>query len=448
MDHGNDTRLEVTSRPAHLFGPLVLLLILGVIAVCAFRISREAVQQRVTLSDGTTIEFLGISAGNATFTTETTWQKTARKHMPPRFTRWLPTPVSGNCGYDSNSVTVFLRVGVPPGTLPDHRPWKGYRTKDEVGFCYPRDGGYCSFGSGTPGGLVYGLTLRSFPRRPAKFTFELLDEKENVIASFLLTNPSGRTFPEWSPEPVPQTKTNGPVVLTLSSLANEGQHLRPEWNLTSTSTAWAKTRPRYYSVQDPTGNTGRMLSPREKTWKLTTLVYRDRPEHFAPDEKLILTNLALPGPAQMLELDQRVTLGIFSLNIQALCGPGDVVVSNRTHRTIVPLTARSGGHSSSSHADGTRVDSWSSSKHFLLLELNGAVDNDELQLEVTDDQGRAVNTKDGGYYGQGGARVYLREFMPEPNAMSLSIEARVSRPLLFEFLIAPPHPPANLPQSN
>src|SRR5690242_15394710 len=73
--------------------------------------ARENLQgvQRVTLADGTKIEFVGTAVGGQTFSSETPWLKRARRFLPVSLQRrWLPNEFTADCGYGSNSLTVYF----------------------------------------------------------------------------------------------------------------------------------------------------------------------------------------------------------------------------------------------------------------------------------------------------------------------------------------------------
>ena len=106
--------------------------------------------QRVTvLPNGVRIEFLGSAVGNAIFTTEKSWHKTARRWLPVSVTRRIPPASSSQCSSGSNSVTFHFRALDPFGSLGGTDPWENCTTEDESGFRYPASGGSCSSGGAT-----------------------------------------------------------------------------------------------------------------------------------------------------------------------------------------------------------------------------------------------------------------------------------------------------------
>src|SRR6185436_4431741 len=143
-----------------------------------------------------------------------------------------------------NSVTVYVRATDHSGAPINSLPWASYQTEDDASFRFTPDGGYCSFGSGT-NSLVYGLGLRAYPRRQPTFLLHFLDGNGAVMASLHVPNPLSGPFPIWRPGRLPQTQTNGPVVLTLAGLQESGRTnwrgVKPEWQLTSTNPAWMES---------------------------------------------------------------------------------------------------------------------------------------------------------------------------------------------------------------
>lgn len=394
----------------------------------------------VTLPNGMRVELLGTAAGGATFTTEKRWEGLIRQVLPSRFTRWIRPAVSSKCSSGTNSLTVFVRVIDPSGAPINRPPWQNYVTEDETGFRYQRDGGYCSFG-GLPGSLVFGLTLEAFPRRQPDFLFHLLDKTDATIATLRVPNPVKGPFVSWLPRALPQTRTNGPVVLTLKELREVGNEkrrsARPEWILDATDHSWVLARARFLKLADATGNEGYWLSLAEPAWKVRTFVYRERPEDFSDGERLVLTKLEIPKPGSFVAIDRSAERGGVWLDVQVLAGAGQFSITNGVQRGMLPVSEAQMGNSFRS-SGGMTVESWGSPTPFFLIEVRNAQEGDEFRFQIVDDQGRKIEIDDrGGYQGRAsGARIYLRRFHPD-DAKSVRLEVTVNRPLGFEFIVDP-----------
>jgi hypothetical protein len=421
---------------------LIVLLICFVIGLVAVAVRQQEAAYRArfaTLPDGTLVELLGTGVDGTMFSTETKWEKIARRFLPNRFTQWLPPNSGGSVSFGSNSSVVCLHLNLTR-KAGSPLPWAGYTTEDEAGFCYPGEGGYGTVGDPASGRQVQVLSLRSYPRRQREFLLHLTDNDGKTMATFSVTNPLPGPFPNWRPLPLPQTLTNGPVTLTLESLTEKtnrwGRYLSPKFHLNAADPAWVNARSPTHIVQDATGNEGSVLSPREPAWKLRTLVYRERPQDFATNEQFVLTNLPPPAPGQFLSLDQSVTCAGVGLKVLVLADAGTLRVSNGVTRFMVPGSTGSGGHSTSSSGLNT-VETWDSSTPFLLIEARNAQPDDKIQVHISDDRGREVKVEMVGGGSSGGVRTYKPGFVAPPGATSFTVTVLVNRPLSFDFLVDP-----------
>ncbi len=415
-----------------------LLLTIVALGVRAWRL-REA--RQITLATGQRVELLGVRKAGDSFTTEKPWETYARKHLPRHWLTWLPQPVSGSCGGGDQSITVYLRVTDSNGITVTSTPWNGYQAESDDGFSFNREGGYCSFGGGVGGKVIYGLILRAHPRRQPDFALCFTDSRETNIGRLRVPNPIHDSFPEWHAEPLPASKTNGPVVLTLESFSLAGhqpwRRVQAEWKLSTLDPAWAHAEAGYVSVSDATGNEGSCLSPQEPVWKLSTLVHRQRDEDFRSDERFALTNLALPGLGEVSDLEYTGICAGVTIRIRALAGAGTLYFTNNVRGAMVAPALGSSGHGSS-HDGLTRVESWGSERPFLLIETQGGSRDDALRVRLTDPSDREIKLHDrGNEYGADGKRTYKREFDPSADTEFLNLSVIVSRPLAFEFLVNP-----------
>ena len=409
---------------------------------------------RVVFANGSQVEFLGTTISNQVFSTEKRGYKLARRWLPSRWSAWLPPVVSGTCWNGTNSITVFLRLTDPSGGVArGNMPWASYVTEDDSGFRYPRVGGYCSFG-GSATAQVIGLTLTSYPRRQSDFTFHFLDARHTVLGSLRIPNPVRGSFPRWQPRGIPQSQTNGPVVLTLESIQETGSEpwlsLLPKWKITSTNSAWANATPKPLTLHDATGNEGPWLSPREPAWKARTAVHRNSADEFEARERLLISNLTVPTNGAFVAIDKVAELAGVNIKVHLLAGAGRLFRTNGVSFGIVPPVPGEGGNGSSSYGNGQRVEFWGSEKPFLFVETQNIEPDDEVRFRLFDDRGREMKLSDpNGYHGSSnGGRLYQREFTPPDGAGPISFEIIVSRPLLFEFMVDPKEVQPRKPKTN
>ena len=392
------------------------------------------------LTNGIQVELLGTAVGSSTFTSEKPWHKRARKIVPAAWQKWIPSATTGSCSSGTNSVTVYLRVTNTNGAPGTSQSWDHYTTTDNSGFVYQREGGSCTLGGGAF--QMHGVILRTYPRRQPRFKLQLLDGKDAVLATLDIENPVRGPFPEWSPLPLPQTQTNGPVTLSLLGLEEGGdkswRHVQPKWQLISNHPQWRNSHVRYATFVDPTGNEGQWLSPREKAWKVRANVARQELGDFSPSEYAAVTNVAIPGPGQNSQQSRTFDCNGVTLVFYAIAGPGEIVRTNQSNWQMVTNAQPYVGHSSSSDGRNT-TERWGSRESFVLIEVQRAQPNDEFMFDLRDDQDRKIELNDSrGYNGaSGGGRLYLRDFKPPKDAKSLNLAVIVNRPLEFEFMVNP-----------
>ena len=416
------------------------LLIASVIAIAVALFSLLVIRTEpriVTLPDGKRVEFLGTTIGNQTFTTEKSWHKTARRILPSRFQTWLPAVSSASCSSGTNSITVFFQVTDPSGAPIAGTPWQSYRAEDDEGFLYNPGGGYCAFGGGVSS-QIYGLSLTAHPRRDPSFRFHFIGAADAVIGTLRIPNPVPGPFAQWTPLPLPQSATNGPVILTLKGLhhydSKQWQSVGPKWKLDPTNPNWKLAKARYNTFFDVTGNNAQWLSPRESAWKLQTVVHREHDDDFQPEERWLLNNIPLPARERFTAVDLGTNVLGVTIFAHVISSPGRLYVTNGIFRALEPSNNDGAGYSSSSSGN-TRVESWGDKKLFLLLEVLNREPGDEIRITVFDERGRKLNTD--ANHTDIGATMYKTHFDIPPDAKSLSLEVIVSRPLVFEFMVNP-----------
>jgi hypothetical protein len=334
-------------------------------------------------------------------------------------------------------MTIFVEQIDTSGALSTAKSWSFYGAEDEDGTRLQTDGGYCSFGPD-----MMGITLRAWPRRQSHFRLRFLDEKANVIGVMRVHNPVKGPFPVWEPEPIPQSRTNGPVIVTLRSVrASRPDSPWPaavaDWRVQSTDPQWRSATIRSTTFYDATGNEGQWLPRSEPAWKAVALVYRKSMDDFPVAERIMVENVALPRPSEFVGLDRTFDRNGVKITLHVLGGAGRLYVTNGLQRAMVPAVPGEGGRSTS--WDGTtRIESWGSKQPFIMIETQGEQDGDVLELIVRDDQGQEIKVNStAGYSSSGSIRVYLRGLSPSTEAKSVTVEMALNRPLPFEFLFSP-----------
>lgn len=419
---------------------LTLIVVLALGTWLAARLSSDRSSRELVFPDGTRVKVLGAVRSGTMFTADEFWARPLRNVLPQRWQGWLPRISRITCGSgNTNDIVVFF--GFDTSTGAGTVPWNWVAAVDDDGFRYPQSGGSCSTSAGTKS--VHGVTLRGFPRRQQSFRLDFFDANQQLITHVRLPNPLPFPPPEqpWQAEPMPITRTNGPLALTLASAREEtnrwGSQFLPKWQTHTLDPLWKNSRPGYVRVTDPVGNEGGFLSRKEKVWRVSAVHHRRRSVDFLAHEKLVITNLTVPAPGEMLTLDTSQDCAEVQVQFEGLFGAGTLFITNGLHRGMSPKVQFGWGTSS----DGrTTIESIGSGKSFLLVNATGLLDRDELRLHLTDDQGRDIPLDESsGYHYRNGSRtrVYQRGFTITNSTPSLSLEIIVSRSLEFEFFINP-----------
>lgn len=417
---------------------LLVALATGVLAFLALRTE----PRRITLPDGNIVEFLGTTVGQQVFSTEQPWDKAARRILPARFHGWLPAVSRATCSSGTNSITVFFKVTNPSGAPVGNSPWQGYQVEDDAGFFYNRDGGYCSFGGGTSS-QFYGLSLSAHPRRQGSFRFHFLDASNAIIGTIRVPNPVKGPFPAWTPQPLPQTVTNGPLIITAERLQRHGSKtwhaVSARWEIDAAVPHWKRARVRSSTLLDATGNDAQWLSPQEPAWRLRTTFHRERDDDFLPEERWRLNEIPIPAKGQFINLDHSTNILGVTIVAQVMSSPGTFRLTNGVHRALDGSKPNDSGFSSSTTGNA-REDAFGSSKPFLMVEVQGRQEGDDIRINVIDDQGRKLTDPPNGTLNQSKSSTIslfvVRLDIPS-DAKSLSVETVVSRPLVFEFMVNP-----------
>lgn len=424
----------------------LLALVLAMLGVVGWMIRdavRESRSNLVVFPDGSRLKLLGTGIGNARYTTEKPWHKYARRWLPNRWQGWLPSSLSISSGRDSNGMTIWFTLEDANGAKLTTLPWNWYAAVGDDGFCYPMGGGSGSSSSG--GTTVFHVTLDAFPRRQPEFELRFLDSKAQVMASLRLRNPATGPFTEWTPERLPLTRTNGPIVVTLESLTERSNRfspysiwIAPKWKIESTDPHWRNAKPAYHTWEDVTGNRGARLSYDERAWKLQLPFRRSNPTNFLADEKFELTDLKVPEAGTFQKLEREFErLGV-TFQVRCLAGAGRLFFTNGGDYAMLPSLPAGGISSGTYSYDNVTTEYWTSPKPFFLIECSPPDPLDDLRFRLVGSDQKEIPMTSNGWHGtKGGGRRYQQTFDVTNDISSMSLEVIVSRTRLVEFVIDP-----------
>jgi hypothetical protein len=261
----------------------ILLVIAGLMAVRPLFKHRGPVAQ-LNLADGRILQIEGVTFG-------TNHHIGTRSIFVDRFGQWLPQKLHG-----------WLNPKVPENTINSERPalvvWvnainpatgtnvdcQGIRMEfvDEHGDLFGQET------SSWFGGQTFwrvGHVFYSYPRSERQLTLRVTPWKKNkdtpVTTQF--QNPHIVQAAKWSAGPVPQTKTPGPIEITLFELkvrTNETKYwqtasayFEPVWQLRQGGQAAQGWSDPEWTAEDPTGNRGKHLGLHQPALRFSVSVY-------------------------------------------------------------------------------------------------------------------------------------------------------------------------------
>lgn len=432
----------------------VLLILLGVavvigLAVALLLASGARPVRTVVTVGGMNVELLQVLPSGQQFTTEKKWHALAKKVLPYRFQSWIPASSSGSCSSGANSITVYIQVTSTNGVPVNGLPWENYRAESLDGELFSAEGGHCSFGGGMGGSpQIFGLSLRTFPRRDRSFILRFTKYDGTELGSLIVANPLTGPLPEWTPRPMPQTATNGDVTVTLKGVTQRGfrhqSYLATDFDVVSTNALWSGTRVTYTSFSDATGNEGSRLSFKEPAWKLVATLHRTEAKRMLDSEKLILADIVPPGAGSVTVTNTSAVLAGVGLRVLAIAGPGMLYRTNEATWAAFPPPHPGDyayGTSGSSSYNTTHEQHWGFSTPFLIIDLDSTAMKDGAQLfyHGYGPDGRSLGDEHTTGYNTDskGRQTRAIAFEKWTNGPLAKLEILVSQPKQFEFMINP-----------
>jgi hypothetical protein len=330
-------------------------------------ITRAPRGQSVTLPDGSTITFAGVSYGKTNcWPPEKSWK---------RFLAVLPRGIQSRFGYnpgwpvplETNHAVIWLYVS-PAGSSGLWQSGVMFSLVDDQGNqCFLNCVPYAFPPVGKTGGpLRDGIDVSVFPRRSRNFALRLYSlsqyGKLSALGDLAIVNPAYRQYPEWQPAALPLTQTKGNLRITLTRLATglkQFELQRAGTNMEDWGQAWFsfskdgkpcndwqvdtiefsdatgnRALPSGWGYQEQNGGRGVLnfkstLWPMEAAWKLKVILKRAADAPFAGNEVWVITNLSMPAirpPATNLNLAGTVN-GV-KLQLLSLANEGSQLPAN------------------------------------------------------------------------------------------------------------------------
>jgi hypothetical protein len=181
-----------------ILGGVVLILVLGICAAAIFWAWRPAVIQ---LSDGTKLTLLGVSYG--------------KHHKLPK--------VKGGAGRGGAGTFTTTNDILVVWILSEHKgsQWPNYQVLAYDKAATACVGNWSRNSRQIKSGMeIEGVQLDAFPRREGKIYLHVMSwgnrGPQAAKGQFVISNPAGRSFPNWAPDPVPDTQSDGDLNVTLT----------------------------------------------------------------------------------------------------------------------------------------------------------------------------------------------------------------------------------------
>jgi hypothetical protein len=179
---------------------VVTILIIG-IAIAAFLWLRKP--QIITLSDGTKLTLLGVTYG--------------KHHVPPKITMAGTRARGSGARIDStnDTVVVWIEAEHKPNQYPNYQLMVYDQANTACASAWAQTQSQIKNGVN-----VLGFQLDAFPRRARKIYLRIMSNGQRgqqvSKEQFVVSNPARGPFPKWTPEPLPDTQSDGDLDATLT----------------------------------------------------------------------------------------------------------------------------------------------------------------------------------------------------------------------------------------
>jgi hypothetical protein len=433
-------------------GVVVVALIVSFVLVRPLFKHRGPLAQ-LNLADGRILQIEGVTFG-------TNHHIGTRSIFIDRFGPWLPQKLRG-----------WLAPKVPENTFNSERPalvvWVN-ALNPETGTNVDCQGIRMEFvdqhgdlfgpeTSSWYGGQTFwrvGHVFYSYPRSEAQLTLRVTPWKKdkNTPVTTQFQNPRIVPAANWSGGPLPQTKTPGPIEITLSELkvrTNDTKYwqtpsvyFEPVWQLRQGGQAAQGWSDPEWTAEDPTGNRGQQLGRHQPALRFSVSVYpwATNVNSLAMVAALprvdlnVLTNQMLWNSKLSIGTNEFVALGVCPAGAYTFTG-GDFDPTG-PRMGAVRGGARSGWTGQTKRLTPMKLQAWHS--HYtptptIYVRANRLKEPDRMALRVRDDYGRTWAAKPEPQGHPDGVYAFLLELPSE--VTNIVPELVLLRPVEAEFLV-------------
>lgn len=424
--------------------------------MAAVIIFRDALQPdppvTADLSDGITqIEFLQVGLGSLKYSSDNSFQAMLRKQLPGNLSRKLgpEITVTTNGLVAANGqpeLLMLFRLTPRGGTakLPKDVERCIGRTEflESTGYVFSElNSGYSSYSNG-----LISIGRSMFPGRDPTLHFRIFEkDTDRLLFDHSVPNPAYESsYPVWKPEPLPASKTDGPITVDVQSLEPDEQRRLVTAHLTTSTSDPARERRHHsYRYEDSTGNLGASLSPFEPAWKLLVEVRRAEDAVFSSEEVWDLGPMPLPQAETFQELKLERLIGDLPFYARYLSSAGAIREEAGTttiHPPSYPGIAsfNISRRTSFENRQTREYTDFDSGLPFFLIQLPDLSGDAGLIRFVHDQDGRRLDWPGSSTYGYGGVSLTAVQFTPHADTKTVHLKLIVNRSKRFEFLVSPP----------
>ncbi|HUB87818.1 MAG TPA: hypothetical protein VMB22_07995 [Verrucomicrobiae bacterium] len=423
---------------------IIVLSVVGILiaglAVAAFLLLRRP--QVITFSDGAKVTLLAVDYG--------------KRHVPPAGSAATGARRARVITTTNDTLVLWVRQDYAPG-----QQWESfqYYVYDEAGTACNMSYGYGNNGRGSE---VTGVQIDSFPRRQGKFIVRIQEQgnggQEMSDQKFVISNPARKSFADWTTEPLPDTKDDDDVSVTLTKLMagaampytrnnddpddpmNKG--VQATFHVERNGKPVTNWEPVSVETSDATGNHCEgwvaqnnwdsgddtvlyqyALWPDEPAWKIR-LEFSQQSD-FADNELWSVTNVPVQAGRQQ-------DMWNYSRNGQASSAVAEADL-NGYHLKIFPAKQFTDMPPNSEPQGGMVIETQPRLADGMRLTI----------AKLTDEQGNDIGFWNGGWNGGQDATYYQFQLRDVAGATNLNLTIALHKSRYFEFTVKPEKAPAS-----
>jgi hypothetical protein len=288
------------------------------------------------------------------------------------------------------------------------------------------------------------LTTSALPRRDPVLKILIHENGQKTTKPIEMDFPNPlyrKDIAEWTPEPLPATKSAGDVTVELTGLKlDRHEGVRPECRIKSSDPKWHPSHRSW--LEDATGNRGSRLSPFEPAWRVQIAVDPRGDAAFPAEQTWRMGPYKLPKDGEFVELKNSGVVADKQFEGVVLAGKGRVQIKDGILSSQPPQGKSGWGISSSSNASvvqGRTVRSQELESGLPFVWIDHPPLSFETKLVVRVVAGDTIHVGNVGGMTSNWQHSAVVTFPSWPKVEAEGfIEVVLARPLAVDFLVAPP----------